>query len=34
MDEIIHGIFEVQYDFALEVWFSICISDKTNMPCL
>ena len=23
MDEIIYGIFKVQYDFALEVWFSI-----------
>ena len=23
MDDIIYGIFKVQYDFALEVWFSI-----------
>ena len=23
MNEIIYGIFKVQYDFALEVWFSI-----------
>ena len=23
MDEIIYGIFKVQYDFAMEVWFSI-----------
>ena len=24
MDEIIYGIFKVQYDFALKVWFSKC----------
>ena len=27
MDEIIYGIFKVQYDFALEVWFSIYLDE-------
>ena len=29
MDETIYGIFKVQYDFALEVWFSIVPEQPT-----
>ena len=28
MDEIIYEVFKVQYDFALEVWDSICACHK------